>query len=122
MRSKRMLYPLLECLVPNSGDLVELEVDQSRPIYGVNSDQDNFFHRTLVPDWMKQYLGLPAITLGGKEVNPRGVSSAHAMVPLCICWQTILGSIKSKDTNLYPCDATGGLHAGRSHPLRDIYR
>ena len=56
--------------LPNPGDLAQLIMEQKAPLYVAKSDMDNFYHRLRMPKWLRQYFGLPQVTLEGEQWWP----------------------------------------------------
>ena len=56
--------------LPNPGDLASLTLGPNDSLYFTKSDLDNFYHRLLLPEWMREYFGLPPIVIDGVESYP----------------------------------------------------
>ncbi len=54
-KANAFFIPCPRVIFPNPGDLVELKVDASLPVYCGKSDLDTFYYRIRVPDWMQEY-------------------------------------------------------------------
>ena len=56
--------------LPTPGDLSELIIEKGHVLVVAKSDMDNFYHRLCMPVWLRQYFGLPKVTIEGVDWWP----------------------------------------------------
>lgn len=66
--ANRVFIPSPKVELPTPDLLTELAVDPSRPLYVAKVDLDNFYHRLVLPAWLRPYFALPPVRAG--DVSP----------------------------------------------------
>ena len=61
-----------------------LQIPDGEDMYIATCDISAFFHRILVPEWMVQYLALPAVRVGDLPFDVPGFASDDVIHPCCL--------------------------------------
>jgi hypothetical protein len=89
--------------LPSPSHLAALRVPHRKPLFVAKLDLSNFYHQLALPEWIRTYFALPAITteeLGGMELTGLPAAIREAMMA---------------GQSVYPCCAT--LPMGFSHSV-----
>src|SRR3954470_8167742 len=68
-------------VLPTPDLLTQLSARPDEPTYVAKVDLDNFYHRLLLPEWMRPFLALPAVRAG--DVGVGAEFGADTMVHPC---------------------------------------
>jgi hypothetical protein len=90
-------------LLPTPSHLASLRIPPGRPMYVAKMDLSNFYHQLTLPEWMRPYFALPALT--ASEVRALGANALTAN----------LSQALAAGSSVYPCCAT--LPMGFSHSV-----
>jgi hypothetical protein len=89
--------------LPSPSHLAALRIPSGRPLYVSKMDLSNFYHQLTLPDWIRPYFALPALTVD----ELRGLDTAGLSMDLL--------QIIASGVPVYPCCTT--LPMGFSHSV-----
>lgn len=69
--------------LPTPDILSKLVAPSGKPFYVAKVDLDNFYHRLMLPEWMRPYFALPGVRAG--DMGQSDIFGADTMIYPCCC-------------------------------------
>jgi hypothetical protein len=71
--------------LPSASHLIQMRLPPDTPMFSAKSDLSNYYHHNQLPEWMRPYFALPALTADElSSLSLPSVASVAALHPMCV--------------------------------------